>query len=100
MEDFVFKVRPEGEDWFVTEFELAENPYSTTFIDLPAGWGEDLPLSAFMDSHYVPSGSVFVAADSRSGVGDSRTWGSLDLNTVRGKVLFRYWPFSRFGRLQ
>jgi len=43
---------------------------------------------------------VFVLGDSRAiSAADSRTVGPIDRAAVRWKVVARYWPFSRIGRI-
>lgn len=47
----------------------------------------------------VPEGYIFVMGDNRSQSVDSRVFGCIPLDKVEGKVLFRFWPFTEFGKI-
>ncbi len=47
----------------------------------------------------IPNNAVFVMGDNRSHSNDSRDFGPVPLELIEGKVLFRYFPISRFGRI-
>lgn len=57
---------------------------------------------AFLDYHRrrIPSDGVFVMGDNRRFSDDSRDFGSVPLELIEGRVVLRYYPFSRFGRVQ
>ncbi len=45
----------------------------------------------------VPEGEIFVMGDHRNDSADSRLIGTIDCDAVLGRVLFRLFPFDRFG---
>lgn len=49
----------------------------------------------------VPQGTIFIMGDNRNTSADSRTseMGCINLDDIAGKVIFRVWPFKRFGKL-
>jgi signal peptidase I len=51
--------------------------------------------------HYVvPAGHVFVLGDHRSNSNDSRYWGSVPVDNIKGPVIGIWQPWSRFGRVE
>ena len=72
--------------------EALSEPYTLepTYLDE----GTEFPLT-------VPEGEIFVMGDNRNGSRDSR---SLSVGTIKeeyivGRVLFRFFPFDRFGKV-
>ena len=51
------------------------------------------------DLAQVPPGKLFVLGDNRNNSEDSSVWGFLLAENMRGKVIFRYWPPKRLGKL-
>ena len=98
MEDFVLRVRPEGESYALTEFELAARSYDLKIETLPALWDSGVPFSGHMDILPLASDEYFLASDDRTNSNDSRTWGPVASSSLRGKAIFRYWPPKRIGR--
>ena len=49
----------------------------------------------------IEKGHVFVMGDNRlkGGSNDSRSLGVFDLKAIRGKAIFRWFPFAKFGKL-
>ncbi|MBQ9314703.1 MAG: signal peptidase I [Clostridia bacterium] len=47
----------------------------------------------------VPEGYIFVMGDNRTGSSDSREFGCIPLEKVEGRVTYRIWPLSKFGKI-
>jgi signal peptidase I len=98
MTNFVLRIKPSGEVYGLTEFELSERPYDVTIPQVPALWDESIPFSGNMETFVLGEDDYFVLSDDRSNTNDSRTWGPIPVDLVLGKALFRYWPLTRMGR--
>jgi signal peptidase I len=97
MVNFVIRVKPKGENYSFTEFELWDRPYETLIPSVPALWDESLPFSGNMETVILGENEFFVLSDDRSNSNDSRTWGPVRIEIIAGKALFRYWPLNRLG---
>lgn len=49
------------------------------------------------DEKEVPSGQYFVAGDNRPHSSDSRTFGPIDEESIKGRAVLIYWPFSKLS---
>lgn len=47
----------------------------------------------------VPDNCIFAMGDNRPNSKDCRVFGCIPLNKVEGKILFRLFPFSKFGKI-
>lgn len=48
----------------------------------------------------VPEDCVFVMGDNREHSTDSRDFGCIPISKVESKVAFRFWPLSKFGKIE
>lgn len=94
MKDYILYIKPKGESLYLTEFELAKNSYNTNIYSVPAEW-ENIGITGFMDEMTLGDDEYFVLADNRIESSDSRIWGAIKSNRLKGKALMEYFPFNR-----
>lgn len=99
IQNHIVRVKPAQQGYSLTEFELSAAPYDIQIPETGTDKGSSLPFSATMEPFRLKEGECFVLSDDRGDCNDSRTWGPVLLSDIKGKPFFRYWPFSRFGRL-
>ncbi|MDR2484959.1 MAG: signal peptidase I [Treponema sp.] len=98
MTNYVFRVKPKGGSYTLTEFELWDKPYDVTIPQVPALWDASIPFSGNIETFVLGDDECFVLSDDRSNTNDSRTWGPVPLDYIIGKASFRYWPITRLGK--
>ena len=96
MNNFVFRVKPSGSSFSLTEFELSDEPYHPAIPQIPALWDESIPFSGNMDVIILGPNECFVVSDDRSNTNDSRTWGPVSSSSITAKALLRFWPVLKF----
>jgi signal peptidase I len=96
MNNFVFRVKPSGSPYSLTEFELAGKPYHPSIPNVPALWDGTIPFSGNMDVIILGPDECFVVSDDRSNTNDSRTWGPVSLSLITARALLRFWPVVKF----
>lgn len=81
-------IRVTGGKVYVNE-ELITEPYVSSLETR-----KDVPLMT------VPEGEVFVMGDNRGDSHDSRDFGTVSVDSILGKVILRFYPFDKFGKVE
>lgn len=96
MRDYVLYIKPQGEKHFLTEFEIAPKSYNISFTMPQSNWDSTIGVSGSFDEITLKANEYFVLSDLRISSDDSRLWGAITKEDVKGKVLFLYFPFNNF----
>lgn len=99
IENFTASVKPQGEAYFLSEYELSKRPYSLMDEGLPPGWRATFPYGQSLTEKTLGANEYFVLADHRSLGSDSRTWGPIPRSSIQGVAILKYWPLQEFGGL-
>jgi len=97
MKDCVLYIKPEKSSHALTEFELSDIRYDIFIEGTDATWSREIGFPGEMDSIVLEDDEYFVLADDRSHGIDSRYYGPVRGKNIKGKLVFRYWPFNRFS---
>lgn len=103
IERFIVYIKAKGALEFKSESELIGDSYKIydEFADyiFPKGWDTGLPFSGYMQEIILGQDEYFVIGDNRLLFNDSRFFGPIKYDAILSKVIFRYWPFEKFGGL-
>ena len=99
MDNFVFRVKPSGSSYSLTEFELSGKPYHPAIPQTPEIWDESIPFSGSMDTIILGPDECFVVSDDRSATNDSRTWGPVSPSLITARAVLRFWPLVKIDLL-
>ncbi len=94
MKDYVLYVKPADQNLFLTEFELAEKSYNVHIYSIPAEW-DNMGATGVMQKRVLGDDEYFVLADNRTESSDSRLWGCIPPQRIKGKAILEYFPFNK-----
>ena len=95
MRDYVLYIKPADQTHFLTEFELIQNKYDVHIFSIPVMWDTSLGAIGSFDEIKLAKGEYFVLADSRVEATDSRLWGAITNEQIKGRALLCYFPFNK-----
>jgi signal peptidase I len=84
-----FLVRPEGEEYSLSEFERTDTVYSVL--------SEKVPFFLDFEEITLDEDEYFLVGDNREITEDSRYFGPVHRRDLYGKVLIRFLPLKEFG---
>lgn len=99
MKDFLVYVKPAGEKHFLTEYELSDSLYKIGSAHLPAGWDNSIAIQSSFDEITLKKNEYFVLGDNRISAFDTRVWGFINHNDIKGTALLCYLPIRNFKKL-
>lgn len=99
IKDYVVYVKPKGEDYFLTEFELSKKSYNIDINNLPKNWDESIGIKSFSTPVILGINQYFLLADDRLSCMDSRYWGFIEKSELTAKSILIYFPFSKIKML-
>ena len=62
----------------------------------PSGWDSSIGVAGSFDEITLKENEYFVLSDMRISSDDSRLWGAITNKNIKGKILFSYFPVSKF----
>lgn len=84
---------------YVNDKEISNEHIDSTMLD-KGMFDPSYKVSDGVYEYHVPQDSIFVMGDNRNNSTDSRTIGFISNNDVMGHVIFRLYPFKKFGSVK
>ncbi|MBQ0040059.1 MAG: signal peptidase I [Treponema sp.] len=94
MKDYVMYVKPAGQNYYLTEFELASKPYNIRIYSVPVEW-DGMGCAGTLPETTLGKNQYFVLADNRIEGFDSRVYGAIDSGRIKGRILWQVFPFNK-----
>ncbi|WP_407396930.1 signal peptidase I [Treponema sp.] len=94
MKDYVLYVKPAGQNFYLTEFELASKPYNIRIYSVPVEW-DGMGCAGSLPETTLGSNEYFVLADNRIEGIDSRVYGGIKSDRIKGRIIWQIFPFNK-----
>lgn len=93
--DYVMYIKPAGQNHYLTEFEVCKKKYNVNFSVAPSNWDSSIGVKGYSDEYTLGPDEYFVLGDNRKTCSDSRLYGPVTADEIKGKALFTYFPFNK-----
>ncbi|MCR5437713.1 MAG: signal peptidase I [Treponema sp.] len=94
MDKGIVYIKHKDNNYFFSEFELTKTTYDITTKDMPEGWENAIGISYSFDKMTLQDDEYFVLCDNRYATLDSRLYGTVKADDIKGCVFATYFPFS------
>lgn len=94
MKDYVLYVKPAGQNFYLTEFELATKPYNIRIYSVPVEW-DGMGCTGNLPETTLANDEYFVLADNRIEGIDSRVYGAIKAERIEGRLIWQVFPFNK-----
>ena len=95
VKDYIVYIKPANSSHFLTEFEVTEKKYEISTESANPKNEINIDLLKDCKEYTLDKNEYFVMCDNRSSSIDSRLWGKVNASEIKGKVLCRYFPFTK-----
>ncbi|QEN06099.1 signal peptidase I [Thiospirochaeta perfilievii] len=96
IKDGTVYIKPSGQDFFLSEFELTKLDYDIIKNEDSDTWKKEFPFSSEYRETFVTEGHYFLISDNRRVFNDSRVFGLSSKENILGRVVLKYWPIDEF----
>ena len=93
--NYVVFVKPQGQSHFLTEFELTKTKYNLSLPLVPDYVDTTIGSMGQTEEFTLGANEYYLLGDNRLECTDSRLWGPVQKNSMVGKALLVYFPFSK-----
>lgn len=96
MENNMVYVKEKDSKYYFSEFEMTKKSYDISTKNVPENWDKDLIITDNFAEFTLKEDEYFVLCDNRSSALDSRFYGCISSDQIRGTVLASYFPIKLF----
>ncbi|GMO16697.1 MAG: signal peptidase I [Treponemataceae bacterium] len=99
MENYVLYVKAGRQTAFKSEFELSEKKYNVIIPNRTDGWDPQIGATSVFAAIVLKKDEYFLLCDNRAMSIDSRIWGAVHAEKIRGRAALLYFPYRNFSPL-